>query len=101
MEVSINATLPPTGNSRLNLKASPNLFTHAKSVQLVNYDINTRDLTSRHACLEDDLAQEIGNLSEGSVPVIFIPMTTVQKLFFIGQFEYNISAYHAHSGLQE
>jgi hypothetical protein len=32
--------------------ANPSLFANAKSVQSVNHDINTRDLTSRYACLE-------------------------------------------------
>jgi hypothetical protein len=31
-----------------SVKASPSLFTHAKSAQSVNHDINTRDLTSTH-----------------------------------------------------
>jgi hypothetical protein len=59
-----------------DLKASPSLFTHAKSAQSVNHDINTRDRTSRHACLEVKFGfkRKIGSLSEGSVPVIFISM---------------------------
>jgi hypothetical protein len=60
----------------VNLKGSPSLFTHAKSAQSVNDDINTHNLTSRHACLEVKFGfkKKIGNLSEGSVPVIFISM---------------------------
>ena len=46
IELNRTGTLPPSGNSN----ASPSLFTHAKSAQSVNHDINTRDLTSRHAC---------------------------------------------------
>jgi hypothetical protein len=68
----------------LNLKASSGLFTHAKSVQSVNHDINTRDPTSRHACMEVKFGfkKKIGSLSEGSVPVIFISIeqsTTTRK----------------------
>ena len=31
IEMNITGTLPPTGNLKANLKASPSLFTHAKS----------------------------------------------------------------------
>ena len=43
------------------------LFRHAKSTQSVDDDIKTRDLTSRHACLELKFAfkKKIGSLSEG------------------------------------
>jgi hypothetical protein len=37
----------PTGNLKPNLKTSPSLFTHAKSAQSVNHDINTRNVTTR------------------------------------------------------
>jgi hypothetical protein len=52
--VDLNRTgmLPPTGNLKANLKAGPSLFTHAKSAQSVNYDLKTRVLISKHACLE-------------------------------------------------
>jgi hypothetical protein len=50
--MNISGTLPPTGNLTPNSKASPSLSTHAKSAQSVNHDINTRVLTSRHACLD-------------------------------------------------
>jgi hypothetical protein len=67
-----------------NLKGSPSLFTHAKCAQSVNDDINTRNLTSRHwhACLEVKFGFKkkiLGNLSEGSVPVIFISMVPAQS----------------------
>jgi hypothetical protein len=42
IEMNITGTPPPTGNLKPNLKASPRLFTHAKSAQSVNHDINTR-----------------------------------------------------------
>jgi hypothetical protein len=45
--MNITGTLPPTGNLKPNLKASPSLFTHAKSAQSVNHDINTRNVTTR------------------------------------------------------
>ena len=45
--MNITGTLPPTGNLKPNLKASPSLFTHAKSAQSVNHDVNTRDVTTR------------------------------------------------------
>ena len=44
--MNITGTLPPTGNLKPNLKTSPSLFTHAKSVQSVNHDVNTRDVTT-------------------------------------------------------
>ena len=47
IEMNITGTLPPTGNLKPNLKASPSLFTHAKSAQSVNRDVNTRDVTTR------------------------------------------------------
>jgi O-acetyl-ADP-ribose deacetylase (regulator of RNase III) len=40
--MNITGTLPPTGNLKPNLKASPSLFTHAKSAQAVNHDVTTR-----------------------------------------------------------
>jgi hypothetical protein len=66
-----------------NLKASPSLFTLAKSAQSVNDDINMRDLTSRHAFLEIkfDFKKKIGSLSEDSVPVIFISMVRSESLY--------------------
>jgi hypothetical protein len=51
IEMNITGTLPPTGNLKPNLKASPSLFTHAKSAQSVNHYMNVRVLTPRHACL--------------------------------------------------
>ena len=57
IEMNITGTLPPTGNLKPNLKASPRLFTHAKSTRLVNHDVNSRDVTR--------------------VPVIFISMGTI------------------------
>ena len=62
IEMNITGTLPPTGNLKPNLKASPSLFTHAKSVQSVNHDVNTRDVTR--------------------VPVIFISMGTIHIYYF-------------------
>jgi hypothetical protein len=47
IEMNITGTLPPTGNLKPNLKASPSLFMHAKSAQSVNHDVNTRDVTTR------------------------------------------------------
>jgi hypothetical protein len=47
IEMNITGTLPPTGNLKPNLKASSSLFTHAKSAQSVNHDVNTRDVTTR------------------------------------------------------
>ena len=49
---------------------------HACKECSINHDINTRDLTSRHACREVRFGfkKNIGSLSEGSVPVIFISM---------------------------
>ena len=47
IEMNITGTLPPTGNLKPNLKASPSLFTHAKSAQSVIHDVNTRDVTTR------------------------------------------------------
>ena len=47
IEMNITGTLPPTGNLKPNLKTSPSLFTHAKSAQSVNHDVNTRDVTTR------------------------------------------------------
>ena len=47
IEINITGTLPPTGSLKPNPKASPSLFTHAKSAQSVNHDINTRDVTTR------------------------------------------------------
>ena len=37
IEINITGTLPPTGNLKPNLKASPSRFTHAKSAQSVNH----------------------------------------------------------------
>jgi hypothetical protein len=51
IEMNITGTLPPTGNLKPNLKASPSLFTHAKSAQSVNHDVNTRDVTTRSSTL--------------------------------------------------
>jgi hypothetical protein len=36
IEMSITGTLPPTGNLKPNLKASPSLFTHAKSAHAIS-----------------------------------------------------------------
>jgi hypothetical protein len=49
---------------------------HLKSAQSVNHDINMRNLTSRHVCLEVkfDFKKKIGNFSEASILVIFISM---------------------------
>jgi hypothetical protein len=47
IEMNLTGTLPPTGNLKPDLKASPSLFTHAKSAQSVNHDVNTRDVTTR------------------------------------------------------
>ena len=47
IEMNITGTLHPTGNLKPNLKAGPSLFTHAKSAQSVNHDINTRDVNTR------------------------------------------------------
>jgi hypothetical protein len=47
IEMNITGTLPPTGNLKPNLKTSPSLFTHAKSAQSVNHDVNTRDVNTR------------------------------------------------------
>ena len=47
IEMNITGTLAPTGNLMPNLKTSPSLFTHAKSAQSVNHDINTRNVTTR------------------------------------------------------
>jgi hypothetical protein len=76
IELNRTGTLPPTRNLKPNLKASPKRFTHAKSAQSVNHDINTRDLTSRHTCLEIKFGfkKKIGSLSEGDVSVIIISM---------------------------
>jgi hypothetical protein len=62
IQLNTTGTLPPTGILKPNLKA--------------NHDINTRVLTSRHACLEVRFGfkEKIGSLSQGSVPVIFISM---------------------------
>jgi hypothetical protein len=67
--MNITGTVPSTRNLKPNLKASPSLFTHAKSAQSVNYDINTRAWGSRFG-----FKKRIGSLSEGSVPVLFISM---------------------------
>jgi hypothetical protein len=67
--MNITGTLPPTGNLKPNLKTSPSLFTHAKSAQSVNPDINTRVWGSRFG-----FKKKRGSLSEGSVPVLFISM---------------------------
>ena len=67
--MNITGTLPPTGNLKPKLKTSPSLFTHAKSAQSVNHDINTRVWGSRFG-----FKKKIGSLSEGSVPVLFISM---------------------------
>ena len=45
IEMNITGTLHPTRNLKPNLKASPSLFTHAKSTQTVNHDVNSRDVT--------------------------------------------------------
>jgi hypothetical protein len=60
--MNITGMLPPTGNLKPNLKASPSLFTHAKSAQSVNHDVNSRDVTR--------------------VPVIFISMGTIHIYYF-------------------
>jgi hypothetical protein len=67
IELNITGTLPPAGNLKPNLKASPSLFTHAKSTQSVNHDINTRVWGFK---------KNIGSLSKGSVPVTFISMNS-------------------------
>jgi hypothetical protein len=69
IEMNRTGTQPPTGHLKPNWKASPSLFTHGKSVQSVNHDINTR------VCMEVRFGfkKKIGSLSEGSVPVIYEP----------------------------
>jgi hypothetical protein len=67
--MNITGTVPSTRNLKPNLKASPSLFTHAKSAQSVNHDINTRVWGSRFG-----FKKKMGSLSEGSVPVLFISM---------------------------
>jgi hypothetical protein len=57
--MNITGTLPPTGNLNPNLKVSPSHFTHAKSAQSVNRDINTRVWGSRFG-----FKKKIGSLSE-------------------------------------
>jgi hypothetical protein len=58
-EMNKSGMLTPTTNLKpIKLqRASPSLFTHAKSAQSiaqsVNHDINTRVLTPRHACLAE------------------------------------------------
>ena len=42
--MNITGTLYPTGNLKPNLKASPSLFTRAKSGQSVNRDIKNQIL---------------------------------------------------------
>ena len=56
-ETNITGTLPPTGNLKPNLKASPSLSKHAKTARPVNHDINTRVLTPRFGS-----KKKIGNL---------------------------------------
>jgi hypothetical protein len=67
IEMNITGMLTPTGNLKPNLKTSPSLFTHAKSAQSVNHDINTR-------LWRFGFKKKIGSLSEGSIPVVFISM---------------------------
>jgi hypothetical protein len=58
---------------------------------------------SRPVCMDLKiwLKKNIHSLSEGSVPVMFISMTTVQKLFFIGQFEHEVQYFGlSYSGLK-
>jgi hypothetical protein len=62
IEMNLTGKLPPTGNLKPNLKASSSLFTHAKSAQSVNHDVNTHDVTR--------------------VPVIFISMGTIHIDYF-------------------
>ena len=59
IEMNIIGTLPQTGNLKPNWKISPSLFTC----------VDTPVWGSRFA-----FKKKIGNLSEGSVPVIFISM---------------------------
>jgi hypothetical protein len=82
IEMNITGMLPPIGNLKPNLKASPSLFTQAKSAQSVNHDIAWSYLSMRHACLEVRFGfkKKIDSLSEGSVPVIFISMVRDQHL---------------------
>ena len=69
--MNITGRLPaPTVNLKPNLKASLSLFTHAKSAQSVNHNINTRVWGS-----DFGFKKKIGSLSEGSIPVIFIFQT--------------------------
>jgi hypothetical protein len=77
IEMNITGTLPPTGNLKPNLKTSASLFTHAKSAQSVNHDINTRVWGSRF----DGFKKKIDSLSEGSVPVLFISMVRTKGVF--------------------
>ena len=74
--MNITGTLPSTGNLKPNLKTSPSLFTHAKSAQSVNHDINTRVWGSRFG-----FKKKMGSLSEGSVPVLFISMVRTKGVF--------------------
>jgi hypothetical protein len=67
IEMNITGTLPPTGILKPNLKTTPSLFMHEKSAQSVNHHINTQFFTSDFGCKNN-----IGSISEGSVPVIFL-----------------------------
>ena len=74
--MNITGTLPSTRNLKPNLKTSPSLFTHAKSAQSVNHDINTRVWGSRFG-----FKKKRGSLSEGSVPVLFNSMVRTKGVF--------------------
>ena len=74
--MNITGTLPSTINLKPNLKTSPSLFTHAKSAQSANHDINTRVWGSRFG-----FKKKIDSLSEGSVPVLFISMVRTKGVF--------------------
>ena len=69
--MNITGTLYPTGNLKPNLKASPSLFTRAKSGQSVNHDIDTHVWGSRFG-----FKKKIGNLSESIFPVLLETLIT-------------------------
>ena len=71
IEMNRTGTLPPTGNMKPNLKASPSLFTHAKNAQSLIHVINTW-VWGQIWFQEKDR-----QLSEGSTPVIFISMLRI------------------------
>jgi hypothetical protein len=69
VEVKITGTLPPTGNLKPNLKASPSLLTHAMSEvnpKRIFYDYFKRTTRHKHACFNPRHVINMGTLSEGS-----------------------------------